>query len=108
MRNAQAAPQSVTSIVLRVARPLGVTDVVVYLVDFGQTVLEPMSDGGTHADLPEQEPVVGSMAGRAFVDGVAVVAERSNGTRVWSPIVEGSDRTGVLALTVPGPAESIL
>jgi len=108
MRNAQADPQSVTSTLLRVAKPLGVTDVVVYLVDFAQTVLEPMPDTGTHTDLPQQEPVVGSMAGRAFVDGVAVLAERSDGSRVWSPIIEGSDRTGVLALTVPGSAEPIL
>src|SRR4051812_8467920 len=99
MRNAQSAPQSLTSIVFRAAEPLGVTDVVVYLVDFAQTVLEPIPDGETHADLPEQESVVGSMAGRAFVDGAAVVAERPSGARVWVPIVEGSDRTVFLALT---------
>src|SRR5205085_7860597 len=108
MRTAQAARESVASVVLRVAKPLGVTDVVVYLVDFAQTVLEPMPDGAAHADLPGQEPVVGSMAGRAFVDGAAVVAERPDGTRVWSPIIEGSDRTGVLAFTLPGPADSVL
>ena len=108
MRTAQADPQSVTSVVLRAAEPLGVTDVVVYLVDFAQTVLQPIPDGGAHADVPEQEPVVGSMAGHAFVDGTAMVAERANGTRVWAPIIEGSDRTGVLALTVPGPADAIL
>ncbi len=80
----------------------------VYRVDFSQTALVPLPDSGAHAELPAQEPVVGSMAGRAFVGGAAVVAERPNETRVWSPIIEGSDRTGVLALTVPGPADSVL
>ncbi len=108
MREAQLAPQSMTDIMLRVAKPLGATDVVVLLVDFAQNTLEPLPDRGTHADPPEQEPVVGSMAGRAFVEGATVVAERVDGTRVWTPIIEGSDRTGVLALTVSGPANSIL
>ena len=40
------------------------------------------------------------MAGRAFTDGTRTTAERVDGIRVWSPIVEGSDRTGVLAVTV--------
>ena len=41
------------------------------------------------------------MAGRAFLTQMPVTAERPEGTRVWVPIREGSDRTGVLALTLP-------
>ncbi len=108
MREAQAVPQSMTDIMLRVAKPLGATDVVVYLVDFAQTVLAPMPDRGTHADVPEQEQVIGSMAGRAFSSGVTTVAERTDGVRVWVPIMEGSDRTGVLALTVPRARDTVL
>ena len=108
LREAQAAPESIPDILLRVARPLGAMDLVVYLVDFAQTTLEPMPDRGAHGEAPEREPVVSSMAGRAFVDGVRTVAERPDGTRVWAPIIEGSDRTGVLALTVAGSADEML
>jgi phosphoserine phosphatase RsbU/P len=108
LREAQAAPEAIPEILLRIAGPLGATDLVVYLVDFAQTTLEPMPDRGTHADAPQQEQVVGSMAGRAFSDGARVTAERSDGTRVWAPIIEGSDRTGVLALTVTDSADATL
>jgi hypothetical protein len=101
LREARLAPESIPDILLRIATPLGATDVVVYLADFAQTALEPMPDRAAHASVPEQEQVVGSMAGRAFVDGACTVADRSDGARVWAPIVEGSDRTGVLAMTIP-------
>jgi serine phosphatase RsbU (regulator of sigma subunit) len=48
------------------------------------------------------------MAGRAFADQRATTAERDEGVRVWVPIVEGSDRTGVLALTVPVVDDEVL
>jgi phosphoserine phosphatase RsbU/P len=108
LRAAQVAPESVPDIVLRVARPLAATNVVVYLVDFAQTTLEPMPDRGAHAEVSEHEHVVGTMAGRAFTEGTRVVAERPDGFRVWVPIVEGSDRTGVLALTVRDSSDEIL
>lgn len=102
LRTAQGAdPSSVPDLVTRLAAELGATDVVVYLVDFAQETLEPMPDRSTHADLPQSEAVAGTMAGRAFVDQCATGADRPAGRRVWVPITEGSDRTGVLALTVP-------
>jgi serine phosphatase RsbU (regulator of sigma subunit) len=108
LRAARAAPESVPDIVWRIAKPLRATDVVVYLVDFAQTTLEPMPDHATHADAPEQEPVDGSMAGRAFTDAVPTTAARPDSVRVWVPIIEGSDRTGVLALTIPEATDEII
>ena len=102
LRAAQAAdPASIPDIIESVATSFGATDVVVYLVDFGQETLEPLPDRRAHADLPASEPVATSMAGRAFVSQQVTSAERPAGVRVWAPVVEGSDRTGVLALTVP-------
>jgi serine phosphatase RsbU (regulator of sigma subunit) len=101
LRAAQDAdPASLPAVILQVARDLGAADVVVYLVDFAQTTLEPLPDYGTHAELPSSEDVVASVPGRVFVDQHPATAERADGVRVWVPIVEGSDRTGVLALTV--------
>ena len=83
------------------ATPLAPTNVVVYLVDFEQRVLEPVADRAAHSELPQPEEVSTTLAGRAFLERRAEVAARSDGDRVWVPIIEGSDPTGVLALTVP-------
>ena len=48
------------------------------------------------------------MAGRAFIDQRVVTAARENGVRAWIPIVEGSDHTGVVALTVPDVSEALM
>jgi len=98
----------VPEILARAATAIGATDLVVYLIDFGQTVLEPMSDHAAHAELPDTEPVPSTMAGRAFVDQRIVTADRDDGVRVWIPVLEGSDRTGVIALTLDAVGASIL
>jgi len=109
LRRAQEAdPASMPAILARSASEFGATDVVVYLVDFGQTVLEPLPDVSSHAELPASEAVTASMAGRAFVDQQVVLADRGDDVRVWIPVVEGSDRTGVIAVTVAAANESVL
>ncbi|MGH9301653.1 MAG: PP2C family protein-serine/threonine phosphatase [Acidimicrobiales bacterium] len=95
----QVDPAFIPDIVARAASGIGATDVVVYLVDFAQKTLEPLPDQYDHGGLPEEEVGV-TMAGRAFLGRHPTVAERPEGVRVWVPVVEGSDRTGVLALTV--------
>ena len=100
-----ADPASVPDVVAKAAREAGAFDVVLYLVDFGQTTLEPVPDASVHVELPVTEAVAASMAGRAFVDQHPATTDRSEGTRVWVPIVEGSDRTGVLAVTVPAATD---
>lgn len=109
LRAAQAAdPASIPDIVETVASTFGATDIVVYLVDFGHATLEPLPDRRAHADLPMSESVATTMAGRAFVSQQVTSVERPAGIRVWAPIVEGSDRTGVLALTVPEVTEDVI
>lgn len=103
-----ADPASVADVVLKVAGDFGATDVVMYLIDFAQETLEPLPNRTTHADLPHSEEVASTMAGRAFADQSPTIAERPEGTRVWVPVVEGSDRTGVLALTVPEATDEVV
>ena len=95
-------------VLLAAAGDLGATDVVVYLVDFAQAMLEPIPDRRARAEPVEREEVATTMAGRAFVGQTPVTAGRPDGVRVWVPIVEGSDRTGVLSLTVPAETEAII
>ncbi|MGK2948319.1 MAG: PP2C family protein-serine/threonine phosphatase [Acidimicrobiales bacterium] len=109
LRAAQGVdPSSIADVLLGVARDLDATDVVAYLADFAHQTLEPIPDRRTHLEVPTSEPVASSMAGRAFTDHQPVHAERDGSVRVWVPIIEGSDRTGVLALTVPAVDDATL
>ena len=103
-----ADPATMTDILGRAAAGLHATDVVVYLIDFGQTVLEPLPDRRAHPDLPSAEDVASTLAGRCFRDQCIVSAQRDDAIRVWAPVIEGSDRTGVLALTVPADDDATL
>jgi len=94
-------PASVPDVVLGLANDIGASDVTIYLVDFAQHILEPVPGPSAHPGIPGPEEIATTMAGRAFIDQRVTVAERADGVRVWVPVVEGSDRTGVLALTVP-------
>jgi hypothetical protein len=101
LRSTLAQPEAVTAALESVGATLGASDVVVYLIDFGQTVLEPLGDHAAHAELPHAEDVASTMAGRAFLTQTLLKAERADGIRLWVPIFEGSDRSGVLAVTLP-------
>jgi len=104
LRSAQTAdPAAMVDLLAVAARDFGATDIVAYLVDFEQRVLEPLPDRAAHADVPQPEEVATTVAGRAFLTRSPVTAERPDGTRVWVPIIEGSDRTGVLAMTLDSP-----
>jgi serine phosphatase RsbU (regulator of sigma subunit) len=98
-------PSAVPEILAVAGASLGVTDLVLYLIDFGRTTLEPLPDRSAHADLPMTEKVTGTMAGRAFTDQATVTVERDDGSRVWVPLVEGSDCTGVVAFTLGAGGE---
>ena len=96
------------AILARSAVDCGASDVVVYLVDFGQSVLEVMPDLSRRGPVPPSEGVATTMAGRAFTSQKTLVADRDGSFRVWVPIVEGSDHTGVIALTLPRTDEPLL
>jgi hypothetical protein len=99
---ADASAGDLSRLLLATARQLGASEVDLYLADFQGVVLQPMLLG---ADLTEpilaEEEVSSSMAGRAFRTGEPVIAARDEGERVWVPLVERGERTGVVALTLP-------
>jgi serine phosphatase RsbU (regulator of sigma subunit) len=103
-----ANPAAMPDILARSATEFGATDLVVYLVDFSQTVLEPMPDRSVHAEAPGTEALATTMAGRAFIDQQIVTADRHGDVRVWIPVVEGSDLTGVIALSLPSVDDGLL
>lgn len=85
---------------LAALEPMGGTDPVVYLADFSHRTLIPVPSGdGTRGVVDEE--ISSTMAGRAFITREPVTAERADGVRLWVPLVEGTMRTGVLAVTLP-------
>jgi serine phosphatase RsbU (regulator of sigma subunit) len=104
----KADPSDVPDMMASAAAELGGSDVAVYLVDFEHTILEPLPDRSPHEEVTHAEEVSTTIAGRAFLHRRAVTAARPDGVRVWVPIVEGSDPTGVLAMTIPEANEASL
>lgn len=74
---------------------VGGTDVVLFLADLGQELLVPF---GVEADPVE---IDGTLAGRAFRTTTPVVVDDEGGRRGWFPVIDGSDRLGVLGVTMP-------
>ena len=89
------------------AETLGVSDPVVYLVDFAHQMLFPLPVPMQGA-VPVEEQIDSSLAGRAFVTGRPVTAQRDGQYQVWVPLLEGTERTGVVAFIVNDPNEQLL
>jgi hypothetical protein len=103
-----SSPDELLALVRLAANPLNASDVTIYLIDFERVVLQPvlLSPGFRDPIVPDEE-VAGSAAGRVFRTGEPVITEAGEGgQRVWVPLVERGDRTGVLALTVPAADEA--
>ncbi len=88
-------------------RPLGASDPIVYLADFAHRELLPLPVP-VRGLVPFEEPIATSLAGRAFVTGRAVSASRDGRHRVWVPLLEGTERTGVVEVTVPEVDDELL
>lgn len=98
----QLAPSDITDGLIQVAGLMGANDTTIYLVDFEQSTLNPVPDRGAHVESPIGIVTEGTLEGRSFVER-RLVSETTGGlTRVCVPILEGSDCTGVVALTLTG------
>ena len=96
----ELAPTAVIDSLAGVAQRAGAVDVVIYLVDFEGLVLTPLPSRAAHVEIPVGEAVLDSLAGQALRERRIVSQALPEGTRVWVPILEGSECTGVLALTL--------
>lgn len=106
---ANAAPFVFEKLLRQAAEPLGATDLTVYLVDVQHMVLQPLLLNPDMSDpILAEEAVSTSMAGRVFLSGEPLVAEREGSRRVWVPLVERGERTGVVAITLPSVDEAML
>ena len=91
------------------AAQLGVTPLVVYLVDLQQQVLVPFrgsveAEAGAEKEQEASLSVDGTVAGEAYQRVEVATEPLGDGTtRVWLPLLDGTERLGMLAVTVRGP-----
>lgn len=79
---------------------VGGTDVSIWLQDYDQRTLQPLAGPGL---VGESTPIDGSLPGRAFTQDARIEQALPDGcVRLYLPMLDGSDRVGVLAFTLPG------
>ncbi|MEV0620030.1 PP2C family protein-serine/threonine phosphatase [Nonomuraea sp. NPDC050404] len=96
--------EQVPGLVSEHAGQAGLDEVVIYLADLQQDVLsplvarpEPAGEGESH-----EIGIEGTVAGRAFQHGKIFPATVRDPRQWWVPLVDGTDRLGVLRITVAG------
>jgi len=92
---------------LAALKPLSGQDPIIYLADFAHLTLIPVLANDPKRATPDED-IASTMAGRAFISREAVTAQREDGVRVWVPLLEGTMRTGVLAVTLPSVDDEII
>lgn len=106
-----AAPHELPELIARHAAKLGAVEVVAFLADLQQVMLVPFLGSGGAGTTRQIEPlrVDGTMAGRSF-QNVEVLTRRDadGGVWVWLPLLDGTDRIGVLGLSVDAPIAELV
>ena len=90
----RARPEDLADMAMQVAPLLRVTALVVYVVDHQQRELRPLLGGRSPNSSPTS--IDGTLAGRAFSTITPVRGPRAAGGMVWVPLLDGSERIGVL------------
>ncbi|HYT09734.1 MAG TPA: PP2C family protein-serine/threonine phosphatase [Mycobacteriales bacterium] len=101
-RTRRSAPGDLAPLVAETAAAAGLAEVVIYLVDYGQTRLLPL----LYPRMPARVAlgIEGTLGGRAYRTGAVHEGDGPAGTRrLWLPLVEGTERLGVLEVAVPAP-----
>lgn len=105
-------PSSLAEVLARRARPLGVRGVRIYLADLQQRSLRSMPAAGSVSaeDPSDVLTIEATLAGRAFQTYTVHHTDVDGGElfRVWAPLVDGTERLGILELTVDDVGERML
>jgi hypothetical protein len=92
-------PQLTGPLIAQEAQTAGATDVSIHLQDLAQLTLRPLTGRGLVGD---PLPIADSLAGQAFSAEESVEEPLPDGSvRLHLPLLDGSNRVGVLGLTLP-------
>jgi hypothetical protein len=100
-----SAPDDVSTVMAEEARGVGIDGLVMYLVDHEQKVLVPVPG----PDTGDRDPLSanGTVAGRCFAGSAMIDSETGDGRRLWVPLLDGTDRLGVLELAFAGRRDEL-
>ena len=87
------------TIVAEEAGAIGADGLVLYVVDYEQTTLIPVPAPDAAGRGPLS--IHGTLAGRSFATTSIVGVEGEGGRRLWLPLLDGTDRVGVMELAFP-------
>ncbi len=98
-------PDQLPELAAQAARALGAAELVLYLVDYDQTTLVPVPT----AAAPGREPlgIDTSLGGRAFRSVQSQIAEAGSSRRLWTPLIDGTERLGVLESVLPTEGRAV-
>ncbi|HYY20158.1 MAG TPA: PP2C family protein-serine/threonine phosphatase [Streptosporangiaceae bacterium] len=99
-------PADVAWALTQAARPLGVSAVQVYLADLQQRHLTPLVPTGGRA--PDVLFIDSTLAGRAYQTITVQSGRVGDLHQLWIPLVDGTERLGVLGLAVTDLSEAML
>jgi sigma-B regulation protein RsbU (phosphoserine phosphatase) len=109
----RARPDDLPRVATRVGRELGAIDMILYLADYEQTVFVPFTatsqvagEHGAVAAGPDEIRIDGTLAGRAYTTGRVLDTAVDGQHHVWIPLVDGSDRIGVIQVVAPTVPDS--
>ncbi|RXS68345.1 PP2C family protein-serine/threonine phosphatase [Streptomyces sioyaensis] len=93
--------EQVPDMVAKHAARVGWQEVLIYLADLQQDVLcllagQESGAGGGAETVPDELRIEGTLAGRAFQTGSIVAGAASEGGLWWVPLLDGTERLGVL------------
>lgn len=92
-------PRLIGPLVAQEIAAIGGSDIAIYLQDYDQLTLRPL-----HGErlVGDPVPIDGTWAGRAFTSDTRMEEVQPDGSvRLYLPMLDGSDRVGVLAFSLP-------
>jgi hypothetical protein len=99
-------PSEMPAVIAESARGIGARDVALYLIDYEQRLLVPVT--GPHDEDGAPLSVAGTVAGRAFSTTSILRSSlaQARGQRLWLPLLDGTERLGVIGMSFEGGAVS--
>ncbi|MBA3308588.1 MAG: serine/threonine-protein phosphatase [Nocardioidaceae bacterium] len=91
-------PHMIATLIAQEIGLIGGRDVEVLLQDYDQKTLVPLPGEGLVVGTPQ--PIDGSWAGRAFRTDKTVERTQDGAVRLFVPLLDGTDRVGILSFTV--------
>ncbi len=90
-------PDRLPGLVAEAARHIGADDVAVYVVDYAQVLLVPLTVEGTEREVVR---IDSTLAGLAFRRVEMQETDEGGRARLWVPLTDGTDRVGVLGMVL--------